>query len=294
MADRFHRTPAPAAAAELPPSYRASIVARQLNEHRYRLRGVASGSLRDVKRLVYGAVTGYRAYARPLLREQVAFRIRCYTHHREYEARAAAPEAFDGLRYVFYPLNHEPEGSLTVMAPEFNHQGGIVDLLAKSLPADVRLVIKEHNTAGIAARPPGFYAWLHALPNVLLASMHSHTMGLIRSSLAVAVATGTPGFEAAVLGVPVVSFGRHNVFNPMPHVHVVERISELRPLLERLCSAEHQARAGERRLDGARFLEALKACSVDLEDEEWFTEGARVTETKGAAAADLLLATLQP
>ena len=165
--------------------------------------------------------------------------------------------------YVFFPLHVEPESSMGMMAPEMNEQLACIEFLAKNLPAGVRLVVKEH-LAAVGRRPRDFYRTLLDIPNVVMLSPHAYALDVARGARAVAVITGTLGLEAAVLGVPVISFGLHNLYNFLPHVHVVQSWLDLRPLLQSLCEGDDAGVVAQRKRDGRRFLAALKQSGFDF------------------------------
>lgn len=175
----------------------------------------------------------------------------------------AKAEDLKGIVYIFFPLHVEPESSMGMMSPEMNEQLACVELLAKNLPAGVQLVLKEH-LAAVGRRPRDFYATLLDIPNVIMLSPYAYALDVARDARAVAVITGTLGLEAAVLGVPVVTFGIHNIYNFLPHVHVVESWTALRPILAKLCAGDGPAARAIRQRDGRRFLAALKSVGIDL------------------------------
>ena len=283
---------APAPKVEGP--YLASAVRRRKRVELLSLRGTLAECWGQLTRVLYQRVRGLEKPGGYRLRDRLAFTLRAYRQHRFWERHSFQDAAaLDGARYVLYLLQQEPESSLMVRAPEFNNQAAVIDLIAKSLPADVRLVIKEHQTNHVAARPAGYYDWLARIPNVLLASMHLNSVPLIERSLAMVVITGTAGFEAAALGVPVVSFGRRNFYHGPPHVHVVDRLSEVRPLLARLCEEEPPDARLARVREGQRFISALRSCAVDMDAEQFFTAEAPVSKAKSVQIAELLLASLK-
>jgi hypothetical protein len=194
------------------------------------------------------------------------------------------------IPYVFLPLHVEPEAALGVLSPEFNTQMGLIDLLVKALPAGTLLVIKEHRAA-IGRRPEGFYDWLTALPAAALAPIDASGPELARGSRVTVTITGTAGLEAAVAGVPVLSFGEHNFYNCLPHVHVMRDLAGLRGLLRRLIEAPAD-RERDRR-EGRRFFDSLAAVSVDL-GEEALTRQRRPPPAAVTRLFDGLWKTLEP
>ena len=111
-------------------------------------------------------------------------------------------------------------------------------------------------------RPDNFYAQILSFKNVVLMDMLELGLEVVKRARAVATISGTAGMEAAVLGVPVISFGRHNLYNFLPHVRVIGREEDLKPALDAALSDSFDRDAAAR--DGARFLAALKTSSFDL------------------------------
>jgi hypothetical protein len=181
-------------------------------------------------------------------------------------------DKLNALSFIFYPLHTEPELSLGTFSPEFNEQMALIELIAKNLPAGTFLVVKEHLGA-LGRRPREFYSTLKDIPNVLLIHPCEYAIEAAKTARAVTVITSTVGTEAAIFGIPVISFGIHNEFNFLPHVHVVESWRELRPLLHKLCAEEDGEEAKKRRReDGMRYLAALKASSVDLSWSDYISQ----------------------
>jgi len=215
---------------------------------------------------------GQPRFNRYLLSDNIRHLFRIPKQWRDLERRVDPNETYQDHRYVFYALQVEPETSTTVLAPEFNNQIAIIDLIVKSLPADVLLVIKEHMPA-VGRRPDDFYEWLSEIPNVRLAHPKSDAPSLARNAALVVTLTGTIGIEAATAGVPVLTFGRHNLYNAISHVHLVEDVfslrQTLRTLLERHSKSSESDRAGRQR-EGQLFLRALQDVSCDVGEDVMF------------------------
>lgn len=173
------------------------------------------------------------------------------------------PNALIGKSYVFFPLHVEPESSVGMQSPEFNDQFALVEFIAKNLPAGTVLVVKEH-IAAIGRRPKEFYTTILDIPNVVMVFPFTYALDIARGAKAVATITGTLGMEAAVLGIPVISFGLHNNYNILPHVYTVESWTALRPLLTQLCGKDSEEAQNKRKEDGRRYLAAVKKACIDL------------------------------
>ncbi len=131
-------------------------------------------------------------------------------------ARNRASKALDyfdrpvaGEQYVLYPIHLQPEASTLVQAPYYLDQAALIEDISKSLPVGCRLYVKEH-VSNRGRRPLAFYKRLRETFGVRLLGPDEDTWTLIRDAAAVAVITGTVGWEGLLFGKPVVTFG--NVF----------------------------------------------------------------------------------
>jgi hypothetical protein len=121
--------------------------------------------------------------------------------------RYATSETLRHLRYAFFPLHKEPEVTLLVYGRPFLNQIEVVRHIARSLPVGMKLVVKEH-PAAIGYRPLGYYLKLLAIPNVVLAAPELTSREVLDRAQLVAIIGGSVGLEAAMLGRPVIAFGR--------------------------------------------------------------------------------------
>lgn len=170
---------------------------------------------------------------------------------------------FKDKPFVFYPLHTEPETALQGLSPEYFYQLSAIAAVSRDLPAGFLLAVKE-TFAGIGRRPRDFYRQILEFKNVIILDPVERGIDIVREAAATVTITGTAGMEAAIIGKPVIAFGRHNVYNFLPHVMVVTEECQLKGYLHR---AVVQGIDTERaRLDGARFLQALCATSFDLGD----------------------------
>lgn len=128
-----------------------------------------------------------------------------------HDALTAVPQA--GENYVFLALHYQPERATVPMGGQFGDQTLIVDLLARTLPADWKLYVKEHPWQlqpfgrGEVQRSKAFYAAITGYPNVVLLPRDSDTGELVRGARAVATVTGSVGWDALCAGIPVLLFG---------------------------------------------------------------------------------------
>ncbi len=110
-------------------------------------------------------------------------------------------------QYAYYPLQFEPEVTLTLLAPFYIDQVALIENIARSLPIDFKLYVKEHPTM-VGFRPMSYYQRLLRTPNVRLIDPSTSSYQLIKNARLVTTITGTVGLEALLLKKPVITFGR--------------------------------------------------------------------------------------
>lgn len=166
-----------------------------------------------------------------------------------------------GQRFVYFPLHTEPEMSLHWMSPEYFNQLSAIASLARDLPADTVLVVKE-TVYGVGRRPRDFYEQILRLRNTVLLNVFELGLDVVKAADVVVTISGTSGLEAAILGKPVILFGRHNFYNCVPHVRLVTREEDLKPALDWALSSSFDYKKA--RGDGARLRAATLKASFDL------------------------------
>ena len=135
----------------------------------------------------------------------------------------------ENLDYVFYPLHTEPEVTLLVYSKPYLNQIEVIRNLAYSLPAGQILIVKEHPAAR-GKRPLGFYKKIEDIFNVRFVDPTMDARSLIIHSKLVATIASSVGFEAVLLGKPVLTFGQ-TPYEILPS-HMVRRIKDLNTLSE--------------------------------------------------------------
>ncbi|MBU0613792.1 hypothetical protein KJ766_00710 [Patescibacteria group bacterium] len=112
-----------------------------------------------------------------------------------------------GQKYIYYPLHTCPEYSTQFQGTMWMDQLYLIELLAKSIPFDWIVYVKEHPaTLTGRVRPPCFLSRIAKFPNVCLAPVDANSHELIVNAEMVAVVTGTSGWEAIQRGKPLISF----------------------------------------------------------------------------------------
>ena len=132
---------------------------------------------------------------------------RRYRAQRLLKSKLFSPaDALKEWRYVFFPLHLSPEASTMVLSPMLTDQIAVIEALAKSLPAEMILVVKEH-TPMLGRRPAGFYERIAQFPRVVLVSPFETAIELIKHAELTCVITGSAAWEALVLQRPALCLG---------------------------------------------------------------------------------------
>lgn len=118
--------------------------------------------------------------------------------------------------FVYLPLQFSPEISTLTHGLLYEDQAYMAEALAKYLPSGYRLYVKDH-TSMVGRRPSSFYKRLEKHYNIELVSPRVSTFDLMRNAAAVATITSTAGWEAFVLGKPVLALGQV-FFQEFPNV----------------------------------------------------------------------------
>jgi len=221
--------------------------------------------LKDVMYLIarraYWHLRGYEKAKGYYLSEEIRHAWRLWRDARD-QVRSGVPLAsLVGKPFVYFPLHMEPEASLQLLSPECFAQLAVIAALARDLPAGVFLAVKE-TAAAIGRRPADFYAQIREFKNVIMLDPFEFGLEVVKKADVVATITGTGGFEGAVLGKPVITFGRRNLYNFLPHVYQVDDMATLKPALNKALAANFDR--GLAHQNGSRFLAAVVAGSFDL------------------------------
>jgi hypothetical protein len=127
-----------------------------------------------------------------------------------------------GRDYVFYPMHHEPEMSLSVQSRSYLNQIEVVRNIAQSLPVGWEVLIKEH-PASMGRRPLSYYRKLLAVPGVRFMDPGVNSREIVGHARIVITISGSIGFEAVVRGKPVICFG-HASYDLLPP-EIVRRVT---------------------------------------------------------------------
>ena len=118
-------------------------------------------------------------------------------------------------KYIYYPLMSQPEYGINVLGTQWMNQIELIKSIAKNIPHDWYVYVKEHPAIlNDRVRPKNYHKEISNIPNVKLIDIKENTNVLVKNSSAVFVISGTSGFEAILNDKPVFET-RENVWSSM-------------------------------------------------------------------------------
>lgn len=274
--NEFYETPTfEAAYHALPPDARRSLDVPYSSHMASRAAFLKSTDLKATLKLFYLVTRNHlywRVIRHPKARgyfwsSQMAAVLRQWREVRKMDRLATTKLTdLEGKTYLYYPLHLEPEAALHWISPEYFFQLSTIAALSRDLPAGVLLVVKEA-FSNIGRRPANFYQQIADMKNVVL--IHPMELGfdVVRQAAAVATICGTTGLEAASMGKPVIVFGKHNNYNFLPQIQVVDDQGHLAGYLRAALDGTFDGATAQ--ANAERFLQAVVECSFDMGDYDY-------------------------
>jgi len=111
------------------------------------------------------------------------------------------------VKYAYFPLHVTPERSTLSAAPYYANQFEVIHHIAKSLPINFKLYVREHPIQAINNwREISFYKKISKMPNVEMIHPSFSNETLLKKSSLVITITGSNGFTAAFYEKPSIVF----------------------------------------------------------------------------------------
>ena len=130
-------------------------------------------------------------------------------------------------KFVYFPLGLDEEHSLLLQAPFYTNQIETIRHVAKSIPINYKLYVKEHPSSETRNwRSVSDYKEIMNIPNVRLLHHSVSQDELLQNCSLVVGAAGSSCLEAVFYGKPSVIFGEV-YYSILPSVHHVETLSKL-------------------------------------------------------------------
>jgi len=166
-------------------------------------------------------------------------------------------------KYLYYPLTGQPEYATQVMDNMWINQLTIIEALAKSVPFDWKVYIKEHpGTIGWRVRPFSFYKEIKAYPNVRLIPIDIENIPVVKNSQMVVAINSTVAWEAVLFhNKPIITFGSP-VYNVTGLATQCSDLTELSRLIHDECKRIDKIGAEERKRRLIALLNAILLNSI--------------------------------
>jgi len=149
-------------------------------------------------------------------------------------------------KFVYFPLQVQPEASTDVAAPYFTNQMEIARQIAMSLPDDYTLVVKEHPTM-LGWRSPSYIEKLARTVNIKLIDYRISSEEVLKRCDLVVGLSSTTLAEAAFLNKPAIQLSNLGVTLKLPgifkHTDMTTLTSKIKEVLKKdLSSKEYERR----------------------------------------------------
>jgi len=133
------------------------------------------------------------------------------------------------VEVVFYPLHFEPEATMFYMSPYYEDQFALVENILKCMKEDQVLVIKEHPAQAGFLMQKQFRDLKKRFPNVLFLKAEVPSLKVIDRANIIVTLVSTAGFEALVLGKPVIVLGNvyYNTYEGVNYCKTFEEVYSL-------------------------------------------------------------------
>ncbi len=190
---------------------------------------------------------------------------------RDHYARRAYEKFMDTYQYypfeqikkfVYFPLQVQPEESIDVISPFFSNQIETARLVAQSLPDDYTLVVKEH-PAMYGMRSPSYLEKIARTPNVKLVDYRIGSGELLRQADLIIGPSGTTLAEAAFCLKPVIQLGNLGTTLKLPTVFHYTDMTTLSAKIKEVLGLNLKTAENERRLEN--FVAAVYDTGFDYD-----------------------------
>jgi hypothetical protein len=130
-------------------------------------------------------------------------------------------------KFFYFPLQSEPEATILALSPFFSNQISLIETIAKAIPIDSVLYVKEHPIQKEKLwRHVEDYKKIISIPNVKLIHPSINSLKLVQMSEGIISISGTTGFEGLFYKKPVIIFGDEH-YEKLSMVTKIQKINNL-------------------------------------------------------------------
>lgn len=141
-------------------------------------------------------------------------------------------------RIAFFPLHVQPESSIDVYGSYVSDQLKLIKDIRRSLPFDMTLVVKEHPNF-LGTKTLSFFNAVRKLPGVVLVHPKLSCYEIYDRASIVFSVSGTAAYEAALLGIPSITFCRM-FFSGLSQTRYCSSVTDLRETIGSLLKSSTQ------------------------------------------------------
>ena len=136
-------------------------------------------------------------------------------------------------KFIYYPLHIEQERSTLIVTPFFTDDIEFIEIIAKSIPIDYHLYVKEHPSQITRHwRDKKFYQKLNRIPNVTTIHPNTSSLELVKNCAMVITRSGTVALEAAFYQKSAITCADFD-FILLPSIERLMRVEELPKLISK-------------------------------------------------------------
>ncbi|NUM25122.1 MAG: hypothetical protein HUU49_00690 [Candidatus Buchananbacteria bacterium] len=151
-------------------------------------------------------------------------------------------------KFVYFPLQFQPEATIDVMAARFNNQIETARQVAMSLPDDYTLAVKDH-PAMLGMRSRSYLEKLSRTPNVKLIDYRIPTKDILQKTALIISPSSTTVAEAAFYNKPAIQLGDLGTTLKLPNVFWHNNLATLSGKIKEIIKLDLHTDEYERRLE---------------------------------------------
>ncbi|KER07008.1 Capsule polysaccharide biosynthesis protein [Marine Group I thaumarchaeote SCGC AAA799-E16] len=157
--------------------------------------------------------------------------VKQHSKHKSFIDKNFLKSLKNNIPFIYFPLHFEPEQTTLIKTPYYTNQIEVITNIAKSLPIEFSLFVKEHPAMRLSGwRKISEYKKILKLPNVQLIHPSLSNSEIIPKSSLVITISGTSGLEAAFYKKPSIIFTKVNYSN-LSSVYLMKNWQELPDLI---------------------------------------------------------------
>ena len=168
--------------------------------------------------------------------------------------------------FIYFPLSLDMERSTLIDAPFYTNQVEVVRSIAKSIPVDHYLFVKEHPNQKLRGwREISEYEEISNIPNVILIHPDYSSEELYNNCSLVITIGGTAGFEAALHKKPAIIFTdlRYSI---LPSVFKLKNIENLPETIRKCMQTEVNSE------DVNKFIQLMETVTINFNWQQFVSQ----------------------